>query len=144
MRNLVTAIVIVLACVAGLWLASVDARTDDTGIEASLIFLIAAALSAVRPRAAVLIALIVGTPIPIVEAMRASGLPGGIAALAAVRPRGAIVIAFIVGAPIPIAEALRTGTFPAGIVALGFSVAGALVGAYLGIIARRSASSSSA
>ena len=100
MRNLVTAIVVVLACVAGLWLASVDARTDDTGIEASLIFLIAAALSAVRPRAAVLIALIVGTPIPIVEAMRASGLPGGIAAL-------------------------------------GFSVAGALVGAYLGIVMRR-------
>ncbi len=100
MRNLVTAIVVVLACVAGLWLASVDARTDDTGIEASLIFLIAAALSAVRPRAAVLIALIVGTPIPIVEAMRTSGLPGGIAAL-------------------------------------GFSVAGALVGAYLGIVMRR-------
>jgi len=99
-RNLVTAIVIVLACVAGLWLASVDARTDDTGIEASLIFLIAAALSAVRPRAAVLIALIVGTPIPIVEAMRTSGLPGGIAAL-------------------------------------GFSIAGALVGAYLGIVMRR-------
>ena len=100
MRNLVTAIVVVLACVAGLWLASIDARTDDTGIEASLIFLIAAALSAVRPRAAVLIALIVGTPIPIVEAMRTSGLPGGIAAL-------------------------------------GFSVAGALVGAYLGIVMRR-------
>ena len=100
MRNLVTAIVIVLACVAGLWLASIDARTDDTGIEASLIFLIAAALSAVRPRAAVLIALIVGTPIPIVEAMRTSGLPGGIAAL-------------------------------------GFSIAGALVGAYLGIVMRR-------
>jgi len=99
-RNLVTAIVVVLACVAGLWLALVDARTDDTGIEASLIFLIAAALSAVRPRAAVLIALIVGTPIPIVEAMRTSGLPGGIAAL-------------------------------------GFSVAGALVGAYLGIVMRR-------
>jgi len=99
-RNLVTAIVIVLACVAGLWLASIDARTDDTGIEASLIFLIAAALSAVRPRAAVLIALIVGTPIPIVEAMRTSGLPGGIAAL-------------------------------------GFSIAGALVGAYLGIVMRR-------
>ena len=100
MRNLVTAIVIVLACVAGLWLASVDARTDDTGIEASLIFLITAALSAVRPRAAILIALTVGTPIPIVEAMRTSGLPGGIAAL-------------------------------------GFSVAGALVGAYLGILVRR-------
>ena len=107
MRNLVTAIVIVLACVAGLWLASVDARTDDTGIEAGLIFLIAAALSAVRPRTAILIALIVGTPIPIVEAMRTSGLPGGVAAL-------------------------------------GFSVAGALVGAYLGVLVRRSASSSRA
>jgi len=106
-RNIVTALVVGIACVAGIWLTSVDARTDDTGIEAGLLFLISAAL-------------------------------------AAVRPRGAIVIAFIVGAPIPIAEALRTGTFPAGIVALGFSVAGALVGAYLGIIARRSASSSSA
>ena len=107
MRNAATAVVIVLACVAGLWLAVVDARTDDTGVEASLIFLIAAILSAVRPRAA-------------------------------------IVIAFIVGSPIPINEAIRSGTFPAGIVALGFAVAGALVGAYLGILVRRSASSSRA
>jgi hypothetical protein len=106
-RNVVTALVVVVACVAGLWLTSVDARTDDTGIEAGLLFLISAAL-------------------------------------AAVRPRGAIVIAFIVGAPIPVAEALRTGTFPAGIFALGFSVAGALVGAYIGIVARRSAASTSA
>jgi uncharacterized integral membrane protein len=89
------------------WLVSVDARTDDTGIEAGLLFLIAAVLAALRPRAA-------------------------------------IAIAFIVGGPIPIAEALRTGSFPAGIVALGFAVAGALLGAYLGIIVRRSASSASA
>ncbi len=107
MRNVVTGLVIGLACVAGLWLVSVDARTDDTGIEAGLIFLIAAALAAIRPRAA-------------------------------------IIIAFIVGAPIPIAEAVRGGGFPPGIVALAFSVAGALVGAYLGIIVRRSASSTSA
>ena len=107
MRTVVTALVVALACLAGLWLASVDARTDDTGIEAGLIFLIAAALAAVRPRAA-------------------------------------IVIAFIVGAPIPIAEALQSGSFPAGIVAIGISVAGALVGAYLGVMLRRSASSSSA
>jgi len=107
MRNIVTALVVVGACVAGLWLTSYDARTDDTGIEAGLLFLI-------------------------------------YDELAEVRPRGAIIIAFILGAPIPIAEALRTGSFPAGIVALGFSVAGALVGAYLGIIARRSASSTSA
>jgi hypothetical protein len=106
-RFLVTPIVIVLACVAGLWLASVDARTDDTGIQAGLIFLIAGALAAVRPRAA-------------------------------------MIIAFIVGAPIPIAEALQSGGFPAGILALGFSVAGALVGAYLGIMVQRSASSTSA
>jgi hypothetical protein len=101
------ALVIGLACAAGLWLASVDARTDDTGVEAGLIFLIAAALSAIRPRAAIFVALIVGAPIPIVEAM-------------------------------------RSGSFPAGIAALGFSIAGALVGAYLGMIVRRSASSSSA
>ena len=107
MRNVVTALVVGLACPAGLWLASVDARTDDTGIEAGLIFLIGAALAAVRPRAA-------------------------------------IVIAFIVGAPIPISEALRTGTFPVGIAALGFSVAGALVGAWVGIMVRRNASSTSA
>jgi hypothetical protein len=106
-RNAITALVVILACVAGLWLVSVDARTDDTGIEAGLIVLIAGALSAVRPRAA-------------------------------------IVLAFIVAAPIPIAEALQTGHFPAGIVALGFGVAGALVGAYLGIIARRNASRASA
>jgi hypothetical protein len=106
-RNVVTALVVGLACFAGLWLASVDARTDDTGIEAGLLFLIAAALAAVRPRAA-------------------------------------IVLAFVVGAPIPISEALRTGTFPVGIVALGFSVAGALIGAYLGIVLRRNASSTSA
>jgi len=102
-RHVVTGIVIALACVAGVWLASVDARTDDTGIEAGLIFLIAAALAAVRPRAA-------------------------------------IFIAFIVGSPIPIAEAMRSAGFPAGIMALGFSVAGALAGALLGMMARRSTS----
>jgi hypothetical protein len=107
MRNLVTAIVIALACLAGLWLVSVDARTDDTGIEAGIIFLTAAALSGIRPRAA-------------------------------------IVIAFLVGAPIPIAEALQSGGFPAGIAALGFSVAGALVGAWVGILMRRGTSSTRA
>jgi hypothetical protein len=99
-RSALTALVLVLAAGAGLWIASVDARTDDTGIEASLIFLIAAALSAARPRAA-------------------------------------IVIALLAGGPIPIFEALRSGVFPAGLIALGFAIAGALVGAYLGIIARR-------
>jgi hypothetical protein len=96
----VTAIVITLAVAAGLWLASFDARTDDTGVEAGLIFVVAAALSAVRPRAAIFVALLVG------------GL-------------------------IPIAEAVRGGGFPGGIAAVGFSIAGALLGAYLGIVARR-------
>ncbi len=100
MSSIVTAIVIALACVAGLWLASVDARTDDTGVEAALIFVVAAALSAFRPRAAILVALLVGGIIPIAEVLRGAGFPGGIAAL-------------------------------------GFSVAGALVGAYLGIVLKR-------
>ena len=103
MRHVVTGIVIALACVAGLWLASVDARTDDTAIEAGLIFPIAAGLAAVRPRAA-------------------------------------IFIAFIVGSLVPIAEAMRSAGFPAGIMALGFSVAGALLGTYLGMMVRRSTS----
>ena len=107
MRYVVTALVIGAACAAGLWLASVDARTDDTGIEAGLIFLIAAALSAVRPRAAIIVALLVGAPIPILEAMRSGGIPAGIAAL-------------------------------------GFSVAGALAGAAVGIVMRRTMSSTSA
>jgi hypothetical protein len=107
MKKAITALVIGVACAAGLWLAAVDARTDDTGIEAGLIFLIAAGLSGVRPRAAIVVALVVGAPIPIVEAMRSGGLPGGIAAL-------------------------------------GFSVAGAAVGAFVGILMQRSASSSTA
>jgi len=100
-RTVVTSIVLTLACVAGLWLAYVDARTDDTGIEAGLIFLIAGALSAVRPRAAVIVALLVGGFIPIAESL--SGATG----------------------------------IPAGLAGLGFAIVGALVGAYLGIVARR-------
>ena len=105
MRHVVTALVLALACVAGLWLASVDARTDDTGVEAGLIFVIATALAAIRPRAAIVIALLVGGIIPIAETMRGAGFPGGIAAL-------------------------------------GFSVAGALLGAYLGTIVRRTTQTS--
>jgi hypothetical protein len=74
--------VIAAACAGGLWLASVDARTDDTGVEAGLIFLVAAALSAVRPRAAVIIAILTGAPIPVFEALSRGSLPAGIAALA--------------------------------------------------------------
>ena len=82
MRNVVTAVVLALACAAGLWLAYVDAHTDDTGVEAGLIFLIAAALSAVRPRAAVIVAFLVGGFIPIVESLNgARGIPAGLAGL---------------------------------------------------------------
>ncbi|HEY8825196.1 MAG TPA: hypothetical protein VIP07_09950, partial [Candidatus Limnocylindria bacterium] len=81
MRLVVTVLVVALACLAGLWLVLVDARTDDTGIEAGLILLIATALSAVRPRAAILIAFIVGAPIPIAEALRSGSFPPGIVAL---------------------------------------------------------------
>lgn len=101
MRTLVTAAVLLAALAAGVWLTFVDARTDDTGIEAGLIFLVAFVLAALRPRAA-------------------------------------IIIAFLVGSPIPISEAMQSGAFPAGIAALGFAFAGALLGAYLGIIVRRS------
>jgi hypothetical protein len=80
-RNAVTAVVIAIAGAAGLWLTSVDSRTEDTGIEAGLLFLIAAALAAVRPRAAILIAFLVGAPIPIAEALRSGAFPPGIAAL---------------------------------------------------------------
>ena len=101
MRVVVTAIVLALACAAGLWLAYVDARTDDTGIEAGLVLLIAGALSAVRPRAAVIVALLVGGFIPIAESLQ------------------------------------KDGGVPAGLAGLGFAVVGALIGAYVGIVARR-------
>ncbi len=101
MRNAVTAVVLVAALAAGLWLTLVDARTDDTGIEAGLLLGMAAVLAAIRPRAAVIIAALVGLPIPVVEAARFDG-------------------------------------FPAGIVAMGFALAGAFAGAYVGIIVRRS------
>jgi hypothetical protein len=96
----ITAMVIALACAAGIWLATLDARTDDTAIEAGLIFACAVALAAVRPRAAV-------------------------------------VVALCVGAPIPLAEAMASGRLTAGVAALGFALAGALLGAYLGIVVRR-------
>ena len=103
MKQALTAAVIAVAVAAGLWLAAFDARTDDTGIEAGLLLLVAAGLAAIRPRVA-------------------------------------LVIALLVGGPIPLAETMRTGGFGGGVAALGFSVAGALAGAYLGVIARRSSS----
>jgi hypothetical protein len=72
----VTSLVLLAALGAGLYLTAVDARTDDTGILAALIVLASGALAAVRPRAAVLIAALVGLPIPVVEAIRFESFAG--------------------------------------------------------------------
>jgi hypothetical protein len=103
-RYAVTAVVLAVAFAAGLWLASFDMRTDDTGVEAALVFAIAAALSFVRPRTAIAVALLVGGIIPIAEVMRGSGFPGGIAAL------GFSVVGAVIGGYA--GAALRRNTVP--------------------------------
>ena len=62
-----SALVVVCAIAAGLWLANADVRTDDTGIVAMLVLGVALVLSALRPRMAPWIALAVGLPIPVLE-----------------------------------------------------------------------------
>ena len=62
-----SALVVVCAIAAGLWLAQADLRTDDTGIVATLLLAVALVLSAIRPRMAPWIALAVGLPIPVLE-----------------------------------------------------------------------------
>jgi hypothetical protein len=71
-KNAVTAVVLFAALAAGLWLVGVEAnpRFDDMGVLAGLIVLISGALSAIRPRAALIIGALVGLPIPVVEAIR--------------------------------------------------------------------------
>jgi ammonia channel protein AmtB len=68
----ITATVLGAALAAGLYFTAVDAnpRFDDTGILAGLIVLTAGALSAVRPRAALIVGMLVGLPIPVVELIR--------------------------------------------------------------------------
>ena len=61
--------------------------------------------------------------------------------LAAVRPRAALAIGALVGLPIPVVEAIRFGDWTA-LAALVIAVLGALGGAYVGIILRRSAQTS--
>jgi len=72
MSNAITAAVLVAAIAMGLWLVGVEAnpRFDDMGILAGIIVLTSGALSAIRPRAALIIGALVGLPIPIVEAIR--------------------------------------------------------------------------
>jgi len=97
------AIVVVLALVVGVFLASYDLRTDDTGIEVGLLLIASVTLAAVSPTRWWVIALCVGLPIPIVElAVAHSALP----------PAGVVaLVVTIVGAVIgfAIARTSRTG-----------------------------------
>ena len=68
-----SALVVVCAIAAGLWLANADVRTDDTGIVAMLVLGVALVLSALRPRMAPWIALAVGLPIPVLEIAAGAG-----------------------------------------------------------------------
>jgi len=68
-----SALVVVCAIAAGLWLANADVRTDDTGIVAMLVLGVALVLSAVRPRMAPWIAFAVGLPIPVLEIAAGAG-----------------------------------------------------------------------
>ena len=68
-----SALVVVCAIAAGLWLANADVRTDDTGIVAMLVLGVALVLSALRPRMAPRIALAVGLPIPVLEIAAGAG-----------------------------------------------------------------------
>lgn len=77
-------VIIVLAVLAGMALASYDLRTDDTGIEVGLLLIASVTLAAFAPRRWWIVALCVGLPIPIMEIVvsHAALPPGGIAALA--------------------------------------------------------------
>ena len=76
-------LVVGLALLVGVLLASYDLRTDDSGIEVGLLLIASVTLAALAPRRWWLIALCVGSPIPIVEiaVSRESLPPAGIAAL---------------------------------------------------------------
>jgi hypothetical protein len=99
-RKVVTAIVLIAAFGAGVYLTTVDARTDDAGLIAAGVGITAAVLAAIRPRAAVIIGALVGLPVPVVNIIRFDEW--------------------------------------ASLLVLGFAMAGAFVGAYVGIVARRS------
>lgn len=79
------AIVVVLALVAGLVLATYDLRTDDTGIEVGLLVISSIALAFVAPKRWWAVALLVGGFIPIFElslkGLAAAPAPSGIVAL---------------------------------------------------------------
>jgi hypothetical protein len=85
------AISIGAALVAGILLASYDLRTDDTGIELGLLLIVSLILAALAPRRWWLIALCVGLPIPIVEAVALHATPPAGAAALVVTIGGALI-----------------------------------------------------
>ena len=56
-------LVIAAALAVGLFLLSLDQRTDDTGVEVGLLVATSLALTLAAPRAAIAIALAIGLPI---------------------------------------------------------------------------------
>ena len=98
------AIVIALALLCGLVLASYDSRTDDTGIEVGLLLIASLTLAALAPRRWWIVALCVGLPIPIVEVAvgHAALPPAGVAAL------GVAIVGALIG--FAIARASRVAT----------------------------------
>lgn len=67
---MIFAAVAVAALAAGLYLTTVNARTDGAGVTGVLVALTSGVLSAIRPRAAVIVAALVGLPIPVVRVIR--------------------------------------------------------------------------
>lgn len=78
------AIAIVLALACGMFLASYDTRTDDTGIELGLLLIASVVLAVVAPKRWWAVALLVGGFIPLVEMSvqwRSGVVPPGAVAL---------------------------------------------------------------
>lgn len=75
-------IAIVVALAIGLFMLSVDRRTDDTGIEAMTLLAAAAALTAIAPRGGLAIALAIGLPIAVLNGGAPAILFSAIGALA--------------------------------------------------------------
>lgn len=75
MKNIV---VIAIALAVGLFMWSVDQRTDDSGVEAALLAATALALTVAAPRVAIAIALAIGLPIAAWSVLHGNG-PGLVA-----------------------------------------------------------------
>jgi hypothetical protein len=100
---------IVLALVSGLFLASYDKRTDDTGIEVGLLLIASLGLSLLAPKRWWAVALMVGGFIPLQEVNTA--------------------VSYVSGARIP----------PPGLAALAVAFVGAFIGFAIARMSRMSA-----